>query len=83
MKGLVWKYRHVVQYVIVLRFFDHVTKRDPRWRRETIGEASWNVAEDALSLRFDGKEKVFEFICELDAIFELQEEFDAADDVVV
>ena len=30
-----------------------------------------------------GEDEAFDFICELDVIIELQEEFDAADDMVV
>ena len=48
-----------------------------------VGEASCSVVEDALSARFVREDKVFDFICELDVIIELQEEFDAADNVVL
>ena len=36
-----------------------------------------------MSARFVGEAKVSDFICDLDAIIELQEEFDAANDMVV
>ena len=49
--------------------------------RETIGEARCSVVEDTLIARFVGEDKVFDFICEPDAIIELQEEFDAANDI--
>ena len=48
-----------------------------------MGEASCSVVEDALSARFVGEDEGFYFICEFDAIIELQEEFDAANDIVV
>ena len=60
-----------------------MTKLDPRWRLETIGEASCGVVEDALSARFVGEDEVSDFICYLDAILEQQEEFDAANGMVV
>ena len=41
------------------------------------------VVEDALSARFDGEDEVFGFICELDAIVELREEVDAANDMIL
>ena len=52
-------------------------------KHETIGEASCSVVEDALSARFAGEEEVFYFVCELEVITELQEEFDAAKYMVV
>ena len=48
-----------------------------------MGEASCSVVEDALSARFIGEDKVSDSICDLDAIIEQQEEFVAADDMVV
>ena len=48
-----------------------------------MGEASRSVVEDALSARFIGEDEVSDFICDLDAILEQQEEFDAANDTVV
>ena len=72
-----------MQYVIVLQFFDHMTKLDPRWRLETMGEASCGVVEDALSARFIREDEVSDSMCDLDAIIEQQEEFVAANDMVV
>ena len=47
-------------------------------------EASSSAPEDAaLGVHFVGEDKVFDFICELDAIIEVQEYFDAAGDKVV
>ena len=44
-------------------------------------EASSTVAEDAaLGVHFVGEDEVFDYICELDAITEVQEYFDAAGD---
>ena len=49
-----------------------------------VAEASPNVAEDAaLGAHFVVEEEVFDFICELHAIFEVQEYFDAAGDKVL
>ena len=48
-----------------------------------MGEASCGVVEDALSARFVGEDEVSDFICDLDAILEQQEEFDAANGMVV
>ena len=42
-----------------------------------------SVVEDALSARFVGEDEVSDFICDLDAILEQQEEFNAANDTVV
>ena len=41
------------------------------------------LVEDNLSGRYVGEDVVFDFIWELDAIIELQEEFNATDDMVV
>ena len=48
-----------------------------------MGEASCRVVEDALSARFVGEDEVSDPICDLDAIIEQQEEFVAANDMVV
>ena len=48
-----------------------------------MGEASCSVVEYVLSARFIGEDDVSDCICDLDAIIELQEEFDAANDMVV
>ena len=48
-----------------------------------MGEASCSVVEDALSARFIREDKVSDSICDLDAIIEQQEEFVAANDMVV
>ena len=63
--------------------FYHMTNLDPKRRLETIGEASCSVVEDALSARFVGEDEVSDFICDLDAIIEQQQESDAANDTVV
>ena len=60
-----------------------MTKRDPRCSRETIWGASCSVVEDALRARFVREDEVFAFICKLNAILELQEEFSPAEDKVV
>ena len=48
-----------------------------------MGEASCSVVEDALIARFIREDEVSDSICDLDAIIEQQEEFVAADDMVV
>ena len=47
-----------------------------------MGEASCSEVQDALSARSVEEDVVFSFICEPDAIIELQEEFDAVDYMV-
>ena len=48
-----------------------------------MGEASRSVVEDVLSARFIGEDEVSDSICDLDAVIEQQEEFVAANDMVV
>ena len=60
-----------------------MTQRDPKRRREAIGEASCSVVEDAVSARFAREDEVFDIICQHDAIIESQEEFDAGNGMVM
>ena len=48
-----------------------------------MGEASCSVVEDALSAQFIREDEVSDSICDLDAIIEQQEEFVAANDMIV
>ena len=48
-----------------------------------MGEASCSEVEDVLCARFIGEDEVSDSICDLDAIIEQQEEFVAANDMVV
>ena len=49
----------------------------------SAGETSRCVVEDALGARFVGEDEVSNVICNLDSILEQQEDFDAANDMVV
>ena len=60
-----------------------MTKEHPRGNREAMAEADLCMAEGNFGVQFVGEDDVLDFISELDAIIEVQEDFDTAGDKVL